>query len=142
MWRAGLGKHNRMMAVILVLLVVAFCALLRTNTGIGGLCEAGGQERTVTLERQGELTSYNSVPTMIEKENHSAFRHSEHNNRLRVGRGGFLYACMVVCFQILEGCLLTFFLANLFFSNDITPRYSMISYIHRSHGKKADCITE
>lgn len=75
MWRAGLGKHNRMMAVIFVLLIVAFCALLRTNTGIGG----------------------------------------------------FLYACMVVCYQILEGCLLTFFLANLFFSNDITPRYSMIS---------------
>lgn len=57
MWRAGPGKHNRMMAVILVLLVVAFCTLLRTNTEIGG----------------------------------------------------FLYACMVVCFQILEGCLLTFF---------------------------------
>jgi hypothetical protein len=142
MWRAGPGKHNRMIAVILVLLVVAFCALFHTTTGTGGLCEADGQERTVTLEKQSELTAYNSIPTMMEKENLSVCRHCEHNNRLRIGRSGFFYACMVVCFRILEGCLLTFFLANLFFSNDITPRYSMISYIHRSHGKKADCITE
>lgn len=142
MWRAGPGKHNRMIAVILVLLVVAFCALFHTNTRTGSICAAGGPERTVTLERQSELTACSSVPTAIEKGDFSAFRRCEHNSRLRIGRSGFLYACMVVCFRILEGCLLTFFLTNLLFSKDITPRYSMISYIHRSHGKKADCITE
>lgn len=65
-------------------------------------------------------------------------RDGQASYRLKTSRAqsGFFLLCVFAVMLLYE---LPIFAQSFFARSDVTPRYSMISYIHRSHGKNPRC---
>lgn len=130
----GKAGKNQIVALLLIVFMVSFCAFshhepIMLNTA------SQSDAREAVLVSAATFSDCNDMPKVEEQEVLSLYRLTEETSRLRMGRSGFTY---FVAFYF--WAMQLYFLAALFpypFSrSDITPRYSIISYIHRSHGKK------
>lgn len=130
----GKAGKNQIMALLLIVFVVSFSVFSHRTITVPSSVLVQAQEKTV-LTFGCMLSDCNDTPKVVEKESLSLYRLTEETSRLRAGRSGF------TCFAAFYfWAMQLYFLAVLFpyslLRKDIMPSYSIISYIHRSHGKK------
>lgn len=128
------NKKNRILAIWMILSMLFICAFSCTNTAEIDNQKASSETQEAFFATHRAFSIQEATLCRMGEKELFGSRGEQAFSGLKTG-GLFLLGFFVVML-LYE---LSAFAQSFLVKSDATPRYSMISYIHRSHGKNPRC---
>lgn len=133
----GISKKNRIVIFLMIISMSFLCAFSHSNE-----LDTDWQSSSSCLHKADSSISTSTIK-MIDGgrvlENNSGFRIkvAEEQARIRDSKRGGYAAWYIACIFAALMIHFTSMYVHFLVKSDLTPRYSIISYLHRSDGKKS-----
>lgn len=132
------NKKNRILAIWMILSILFICAFSCTNTAEIDNQKASSETQEAFFAAPKAFSIQEATLCRMGEKELLGSRGEQAFSRLKVGRvQNDLF--LLGFFAVMLLYELSAFAQSFLVRSDATPRYSMISYIHRSHGKNPRC---
>lgn len=132
------NKKNRILAIWMILSILFICAFSCTNTAEIDNQKASSETQEAFFVAPKAFSIQEATLCRMGEKELLGSRGEQAFSRLKVGRvQNDLF--LLGFFAVMLLYELSAFAQSFLVRSDATPRYSMISYIHRSHGKNPRC---
>lgn len=132
------NKKNRILAIWMILSMLFICAFSCTNTAEIDNQKASSETQEAFFAAPRAFSIQEATLCRMDGKELLGSRGEQAFSRLKVGRvQNDLF--LLGFFAVMLLYELSAFAQSFLVRSDATPRYSMISYIHRSHGKNPRC---
>lgn len=132
------NKKNRILAIWMILSMLLICAFSCTNTAEIDNQKASSETQEAFFAAPRAFSIQEATLCRMGEKELFGSRGEQAFSRLKAGRvQNDLF--LLGFFAVMLLYELSAFAQSFLVRSDATPRYSMISYIHRSHGKNPRC---